>query len=701
MAVDLVGHEFTNVGGAINDAVVDIFTVATGADENTSSGSATASTTTDETGLWDEFNIAAGTYDVRIKFGSEIRWLRGEDQIQIAKAEVSTAVKTQDAADVMFGSGEDALIRWSTGDADNHSLVIAVGDSNQSLHITDKGAVATDWDINATTHPNVYVHSNTTPATDYLRLGDHDGTTAYVDVVGGTTLALEIAGNTELTVTSAGLNLPANSDINFTGTTGTNDIKLTDSLADALSIVHGSTDMVVFDSNTPSITFTPVTTFTGTITGPSGTWDSGGVDIAASDSYAVDGTAILSDSSGTMTLSNVDALDATTEATIEGAIDTLSNLASVGTITTGVWQGTDVGVAYGGTGVSTLTANGVLVGNGSSAIGSVDMSTKGHVLIGDGSGNPQTLGVGTDTHVLTADSGETTGIKWAAPAAAAAGSLTGSTLASGVTASSLTSVGAVSSGSITSGFGTIDTGSSTITTTGAVTSGTAHITGSPETLIEDLIVAQQNHFMWHEFDLGAIGASYYAVTGSGSIGVDDRSIDMLTGATASSTVKAATHVQAGLSNGAHKNVLDWSKKVILVARVTEAGSTATGDRWVLLGRNPSDSPGDLDHKGLGFRIDGSQNIYAQYHDGSSLVTTDCGVDTVGNKVATFVVVAAGDGTAKFYVDGTLRVTAASGCPTGDSSTSHNVVHMSTINGGDSAQNRLIVHSIVVGIEQQG
>ena len=118
-----------------------------------------------------------------------------------------------------------------------------------------------------------------------------------------------------------------------------------------------------------------------------------------------------------------------------------TSITSLGTIATGVWQGTDVGVAYGGTGVSTLTANGVLIGNGSSAIGAVDMSTKGHMLLGDGSGNPQMLGVGTNNYVLTADSGETTGVKWAAPAAAAAGSLTGSTLASGVTASSLTSVG--------------------------------------------------------------------------------------------------------------------------------------------------------------------------------------------------------------------------------------------------------------------
>jgi len=72
-------------------------------------------------------------------------------------------------------------------------------------------------------------------------------------------------------------------------------------------------------------------------------------------------------------------------------------------------------VGNGGTGATTLTANGALIGNGTSAIASVDMSTKGGLLVGDGSGNPSVLAVGgTADYVLTVDSGETTGLKWAA-----------------------------------------------------------------------------------------------------------------------------------------------------------------------------------------------------------------------------------------------------------------------------------------------
>ena len=45
-----------------------------------------------------------------------------------------------------------------------------------------------------------------------------------------------------------------------------------------------------------------------------------------------------------------------------------TQITSVGTIATGTWQATDIGVAYGGTGVSTLLTNAVLTGNGASAI---------------------------------------------------------------------------------------------------------------------------------------------------------------------------------------------------------------------------------------------------------------------------------------------------------------------------------------------
>lgn len=75
------------------------------------------------------------------------------------------------------------------------------------------------------------------------------------------------------------------------------------------------------------------------------------------------------------------------------------------------WNQT-LGVANGGTGVNTLTANGALIGNGTGAVTAVDMSTKGHILIGDGSGNPSTLSVGSDGQRLVADSTASNGVTW-------------------------------------------------------------------------------------------------------------------------------------------------------------------------------------------------------------------------------------------------------------------------------------------------
>ena len=137
-----------------------------------------------------------------------------------------TAVQTfsavpvfQDDISIAFGTGSDAAIRWSDADADNHALTIGLGDSNQALHITDLNAIAVDWDIAATTHPNVYIHSNTTPATDFLRLGNHTGTEADIDVFGGTTLNLKIAGNTEVSLTASKLDVASGTQLDASDAT--------------------------------------------------------------------------------------------------------------------------------------------------------------------------------------------------------------------------------------------------------------------------------------------------------------------------------------------------------------------------------------------------------------------------------------------------------------------------------------------------
>ena len=65
-----------------------------------------------------------------------------------------------------------------------------------------------------------------------------------------------------------------------------------------------------------------------------------------------------------------------------------TGITTVGTIATGVWQGTDVGVAYGGTGASSLTDGGVLLGSGTGAITAMSVLADSEMIVGDGSTDP-------------------------------------------------------------------------------------------------------------------------------------------------------------------------------------------------------------------------------------------------------------------------------------------------------------------------
>ena len=92
--------------------------------------------------------------------------------------------------------------------------------------------------------------------------------------------------------------------------------------------------------------------------------------------------------------------------------------------------GTDVPVADGGTGASSFTDGYVLLGSGTGAITALNVTVKGSILAGDGTTDPVALGVGDNDQVLVADSGEATGLKWAAsPATVANRSITQAKLA--------------------------------------------------------------------------------------------------------------------------------------------------------------------------------------------------------------------------------------------------------------------------------
>lgn len=165
----------------------------------------------------------------------------------------------------------------------------------------------------------------------------HDGSAWIFDSINGDNIDLKVSGTTRLQITSSGFALTGNQlfDDNEKAIFGTG--------ADA-EIYYDATDLIIDPAVVGSGVLKVATE----------------LQIAAGSPLAFGAVSVLVDNpAGTMTLSNVDALDATTEATIEAAIDTLANLTAaaalvtVGTITTGVWSATDVAVAAGGTGSST------------------------------------------------------------------------------------------------------------------------------------------------------------------------------------------------------------------------------------------------------------------------------------------------------------------------------------------------------------
>lgn len=247
----------------------------------------------------------------------------------LVSALVASNITTADDVLLSLGTGNDARFSWDTTDANANEMllqlpagtgtnvpVLAIGQSIESVDlglyngvteprvaIFGVGAVATAPVLEFRKARGTIASPTVVTSGDDMGSIDFYGAVAAGEYVRGARILAEMTGTiattrgpgvlTFLTATDAApsvltaaltlgaaqtatfggnLILPANVDLTFTGTTGTNDIVLTNGLADALSITDGSADVLVVDTSTAGnvLTVTAAMTISGIITADGG-----------------------------------------------------------------------------------------------------------------------------------------------------------------------------------------------------------------------------------------------------------------------------------------------------------------------------------------------------------------------------------------------------------------------------------------------
>tara|TARA_R100000935_G_scaffold53581_1_gene81531 strand:- start:4485 stop:6080 length:1596 start_codon:yes stop_codon:yes gene_type:complete len=233
---------------------------------------------------------------------------------------------------------------------------------------------------------------------------------ASVAVTGNVTATgtVEPAGDTAA-ADNAAIGYTAAEGLILTGQGSTNDVTIKND-ADA--------DVIEIPTGTVNVTMAGTLGVTGVVSGAGFT--AGSAVISEAELELLDGvtagTAIASkvvttdaniDTTGQRNLTISGELDAAT-GDFSGAVDI------AGALTLG---GTDLAVSHGGTGAGTFAANGVIFGNGTSALGATAVGTDGHVLTSNGSGSAPTfqsagggITIGTPQTTGTASSVTFTGV---------------------------------------------------------------------------------------------------------------------------------------------------------------------------------------------------------------------------------------------------------------------------------------------------
>ena len=266
---------------------------------------------------------------------------------------------------VLLGSGTGAITATAVlgdgviliGDASGDPTTLDVGSSTA---ITILGTVATGvW--NGTAVANAYVADDLTIS----------GGTVNNSVIGGSTPA---AGTfTQVDITAEGdLRLQDNTGGQYVGFDAPATVSGSYTLT--LPAAIGAVDQVLSINNTDG-TLQWATPETGDITS-----------VVAGAGMTGGGTAgdVTLNVIGTADKITVNANDVTIASTYVGQ----TSITTLGTVATGVWNGTAVTVPYGGTGATSLTDGGVLLGSGTGAVTAMSVLADSEMIVGDGSTDP-------------------------------------------------------------------------------------------------------------------------------------------------------------------------------------------------------------------------------------------------------------------------------------------------------------------------
>jgi len=349
LSVDASQGQITTVGALASGSIADGFgTINNGSNTITTTGLVTAGSLT-----------VSGTTTLN---GALVLGDAAGDTLDItASATVSTDFKFADDIDISLGSNADILMR-------NRSTAAAA-----NLEITD-------IILGTSVHPGVAANSllvsNITANGDMMFATNRGGNTEahmLFDASAGDTFlyargvqAMKITGGGAIVVTPS---ITANGGV----------------VGDLTGDVTGNADTVTTNAN-----------LTGMITSSGNTASLGAFTLAQLNTAISDDT--LGGGGADMVSTNnlSDLANAGTSRTNLG-VAIGSNVQAYSAVLDAVTAGTDLTVAQGGTGASTLTDHGVVLGSGSGAVSVTDAGSSGEVLISGGSGADPDWGAATDT----------------------------------------------------------------------------------------------------------------------------------------------------------------------------------------------------------------------------------------------------------------------------------------------------------------